>query len=310
MIEPPVVFKFGGTSVGDPRRYRTVLEQIKGTAQKERVVVIVSAMSGVTDHLVAAVTQKKINYEPVDTVAKLFDRYNIHAATFLNGEPLSRYNSFLCRHLQQLESRLNFYGVSPLPAEQADEVLALGERLSTRLLADVLSSQGVLAHPVDAVNLVSTDDTFGQAQVFEAITLERIGAWYQELEKEVVPVVTGFIGGAENGRTTTLGRGGSDYSAALFAAGVCAQRLERWTDVDGIYDKDPNLYDDAVRYDELELESILDLNHEGLLGMHRKALDPLVQRQIPIKVHGIDDPGGPGTLITSKRARPAFCEAG
>ena len=310
MIEPPVVFKFGGTSVGDARRYRTVLEQIKNTAQQDRVVVIVSAMSGVTDHLVVAAAQKTSDYEPVDTVAKLFDRYNIHAATFLEGEPLSQYNSFLCRHLQQLESRLNFYGTSALPAEQADEVLALGERLSTRLLADVLTSEGIQAQPVDAVNLIYTDDHFGQAAVNETLTLERIGAWYGDLEPTVVPVVTGFIGGDPNGRTTTLGRGGSDYSAALFAAGVCAKRLERWTDVDGIYDKDPNVYKDAVRYDELELESILDLNHEGLLGMHRKALDPLVKRQISIKVHGIDDPTGPGTLITSNRARPAYCEAG
>ena len=207
---------------------------------------------------------------------------------------------FLSRHLQQLESKLNFYGNSALPPNQADDVLALGERLSARLLADVLMSRGIHALPVDAANLILTGDQFGQAKVFEKNTLDQIANWYTDLEDRVVPVVTGFIGSDKKGRTTTLGRGGSDYSAALFAAGVCARRLERWTDVDGIYDRDPNLYPDAIRYDELVLEEILDLNHEGLLGMHRKALDPLVQRQIPIKVHGIDDPDGPGTLILSK----------
>ena len=178
-----------------------------------------------------------------------------------------------------------------------DEVLAAGERLAVPLVAGLLRTSGLAATSVDAASLVRTDARHGAAAVDLQTTYRQIQAWHGRLPDPMIPVVTGFLGATERGATTTLGRGGSDYSAALFAAALFAAALERWTDVDGLYTADPRQHADAERLDEIVLEEAWAWNHAGRLGMHRKALDPLVAAGIPVYVRSTSSPDAPGTAI-------------
>ena len=118
-------------------------------------------------------------------------------------------------------------------------------------------------------------------------------------------MVTGFIGSAPDGRTTTLGRGGSDYSASILAAGLKAHKLERWTDVDGVYTSDPRLDPTARRLDCIVMEDALSWNKAGKMGLHRKALDPLIEARIPLFVRSTDEPDNPGTEVHPRRYQQA-----
>ena len=113
----------------------------------------------------------------------------------------------------------------------------------------------------------------------------------------VVPVITGFLGGTRSGETTTLGRGGSDYSASIIATALSAEGLERWTDVDGVYTADPNVDPDAQKLDQIVMSDAMAWNRTGKMGIHRKALDPLLEASIPMFVRSIDLPDDPGTAI-------------
>ena len=207
------------------------------------------------------------------------------------------YEAALGDGLAALERRLDEARADGLTPALRDEVLAAGERLSVPLVAGLLDEEGLTSEPTDAAALVQTDGAHGSALVDLEATYSRIQAWHTRLPEAVVPVVTGFIGSTQAGATTTLGRGGSDYSAALFAAALGADALERWTDVDGLYTDDPRRNAAAERLEQIVLEEAWAWNHAGRLGMHRKALDPLVAAGIPVYVRSTASPDASGTAI-------------
>ncbi|MEX1055808.1 MAG: aspartate kinase, partial [Rhodothermales bacterium] len=178
-----------------------------------------------------------------------------------------------------------------------DAILAAGERMSVPLLSLALCEAGLRAEPFDATQLVRTDDSFGQAQVDVQETYRLVRTWHGGLDPELIAVVTGFIGSTEDGRVTTLGRGGSDYSAALLACALEAEALERWTDVDGLYTWDPRKRCGARQLATIVLSEAVAWNRAGRLGMHRKALDPIVAASIPVYVRSTFLPEHPGTVI-------------
>ncbi len=298
MTPPVLVMKFGGTSVGTAESLRRVARIVCDAAGTHRVVVIASAVGGVTDRLVAA--GERLSTHDLDVpafVAWVRRRHQELASAVLAEASQSRYERVLdagCAALERLLHTIERAG----PSEALmDELLAVGERLSVPLVALLLGDAGLAASPVDAAPLVRTDERFGEAGVDLAATRRLIQAWHRLLPAGHVPVVTGFIGSTADGRTTTLGRGGSDYSAALFASALHAERLERWTDVDGLYTDDPRTNRQATRLAFLVLEEAWAWNHAGRLGMHRKALDPLVEAQVPVQVRSTLAPERPGTLI-------------
>jgi aspartate kinase len=185
-----------------------------------------------------------------------------------------------------------------------DEVLATGERLSVALLALLLRDLGLDAASYDAAALIRTDGTHGAGRVDHDVTRQQVRSWYAALPAGRVPVVTGFIGATADGATTTLGRGGSDYSAALLASAHGASVLERWTDEDGIYTDDPRTHRDAKRLASIVLSEAQAWNHAGRLGMHRQALDPLVAAAIPVHVRSTAAPDLPGTRILPAAPAP------
>ncbi len=294
-MKRPVVLKFGGSSVGSPARFKKAVSVIgRHLADKNQVAVVASALSGVTNKLVVLGDASLGRSERTAIFEWLSSRHRLHAAEVLSLRSQRIYNVFLQKFLDDHES-LIYRETSPGNRSRNDTLLAIGERLSIYMLSLALEDTGIKSCSVDAAEFIKTDDSFGEAVVDLGETTRRFRQWYAGVS--TVPVITGFIGSTADGRTTTLGRGGSDYSASLVAASLNALRLERWTDVDGIYTDDPRLDDTAVRYDEIVLEDALAWNRAGKLGMHWKALDPLVKAKIPVFVRSIDHPDWPGTVI-------------
>lgn len=301
-VHPPrVVFKFGGTTVGRPDRFRTVVDLIGQATAEGRVLCIVSALSEVTRQLsrgMEAFTTQTNREGVVDAlVQRLRERHEQQAEVVLSTEQQEAYASLLderLRRLRHLFARIDREGFSPAAR---DAVLAIGEQLSVPMVTLALRDHGFEAPHCDATALVVTDDTFGEANVEFDATVRRVRRWYRDLSSQAVPVVAGFIGTTRDGHTTTLGFEGSDYSASLFAQMLGAQCLTRYTDVNGLYTEDPNTNDSAERLECISMEKAYALTESDRLGMHPKTLRPLVEAGIPMQVRSIDEPEAPGTQI-------------
>lgn len=299
---PRVVFKFGGTSVGRSDRFRTVVDILRRTAASGRVVAIVSAQGKVTRRLSAGmetfVTHFTDRSVVVDTLVRdLRERHLTQARDVLSEQRQEEYAAVVEEELQGLRDVFQEVAEGGFTPAARDAVLATGEQLSVPMVTLALRDHGLTAPLCDATDLVMTDDTYGEANVDRAATTERVRRWYEALPADAVPVVAGFIGATEKGRTTTLGFEGSDYSAALFAQILEAECLTRYTDVDGLYSDDPHANADAERLDQISMEQAFALTESGRLGMHPKTLRPLVEANIPMQVRSIDDPDGEGTRI-------------
>ena len=298
--------KFGGTSVGAPERLQRVVEIVQRAASTHRVVVIASAASGVTDTLVRAWDQWGTDaFDEAGLIEGLRTRHLELAAAVVSPEGVEAYRPLLEEGLASLGRLFRRLEAENKPFACSDELIATGERLSAPLVSIAIREKGITSEPVDAALLIRTDDTHSEAVVDLAVTYRQIARWYETVAPGVVPVVTGFIGSTPEGVTTTLGRGGSDYSAALITSGLKASVLERWTDVDGIYTEDPRKNRSATRLASIVLEEAWAWNHAGKLGMHRKALDPLVEAGIPVHVRSTATPDLDGTLIVPAGYEPS-----
>ncbi|MFP4228897.1 MAG: aspartate kinase [Salinivenus sp.] len=302
MESPHVVYKFGGTSVGTAPRFRTVVEILRRTAQEGRGVGIVSAQGKVTRRLSAALESfaTQINERPavVDAVVRdLRTRHRSQARKVLGEAAFVQYMDIAEERLQALRALFAEAEREGITPALRDAVLATGEQLSVPMVTLALRDAGCAAPFCDATALVVTDETFGEATVDLEATRARLRNWYEGLSADAVPVVAGFIGATSDGRTTTLGFEGSDYSAALFARILTAGCLTRYTDVDGLYSADPETDPTAERLDRLSMKEALARTEAGRLGMHPKTLRPLVDAGIPMQVRSIDEPDGEGTQI-------------
>lgn len=293
--------KFGGTSVGavDPLRQAAAI--IHGAATACRPVVVVSAAAGITDALVRAADESRGDRATADAwVRDLRRRYRSLAQDALGDAPAgTEYEAVLQAELSELRRALQ-KGPGTNPAAR-DAVLATGERLMAPLVAAVLNTNDCPARPVDAASLIRTDEAHGNATVQWEATQKQVQNWIHSLpdtaEQVPVPVITGFIGGTAEGTTTTLGRGGSDLSAALLARALDADRLERWTDVKGLYTRDPAVHDNARPLDELDFKQARTWTKAGRLGMHPHTLEPLATANIPVHVRCTHHPEAEGTRI-------------
>lgn len=296
---PIRVLKFGGTSVGDAaplQKAATVIQEARTTC---RPVVVVSAAAGVTNDLVRAADDRRSDRDTAEAWTRdVGRRYHTLADEVLgDASAYTQYETILQAELSELRRALQQNTDSGAPAR--DAVLATGERLMAPLVAAVLNQCGCPARPIDAASLVRTDDAHGEVTVQWEATQEQVEDWMQDTlaSATFVPVVTGFVGGTADGTTTTLGRGGSDLSAAILARALGADRLERWTDVEGLYTRDPATNDQARPLDQLDFEQALTWTKAGRLGMHPRTLDPLASANIPVHVRCTHRPEADGTRI-------------
>lgn len=295
--QPLVVMKFGGTSVGTPERMRQLVDVVRSAAAGARLVIVVSALSGVTRELDAAYYRAVSGVEAQDIVVGLRERHRTQAAALMNAARQAGYDENLEGRLGALGEHLRAVREGRGGAAARDAILATGEQLTVAMVARALREAGVDADAGDATHLVRTDDRYGGAAVDLDTTTRQVRGWHDALAPEAVGVLAGFVGRTAGGAITTLGFEGSDYSAALFAVALGASELVRWTDVDGLYTADPRAHADAERIEELDLARAVTLNEAGRLGMHPKALRPLMEAGIPARIACIDTPDRPGTRI-------------
>ena len=297
-----VAFKFGGTSVGAVDRFQNVVRVVTQAARTARVLVINSALSSVTrqlDQAMEAVVAASRSHDAIadDLLAQLRTRHREQAADVLSSAGQMRYAAVVERRLAHLREALTWAAEEGVTPALRDRVLATGEQLAVPMVALALRDAGLEAERGNATELLRTDGTFGAAVVDVPATRRAVRAWYQALPAPAVPVLAGFIGGTAAGETTTLGFEGSDYSAALFASMLNADVLTRYTDVDGLYTRDPRTHADATPIDRMTMESAVARTEAGELGMHPKTLRPLVDAGIPLHIRSIVDLEAPGTRI-------------
>ena len=303
-----IVHKFGGTSVGDAGRFAGVADilighhgETSGAAGCE-IVVVLSAMSGVTNQLIAGARAAAEGRDTVyrETKAALLSRHlGVVDALLNHSRERLEVGGLIEDRLHELERLYRSIAVlGELTARGRDVVASFGEPLSTSILAAVLRERGVRAQAITATQLIVTDDNFGKAKPLMEQTRQRLQQHIKPLvERGVIPVITGYIGATEGGVTTTLGRGGSDFSAAIVGAGLDADEVWIWSDVDGILTADPNIVPQARTLTELSYAEAADLAYFGADVLHPRTIRPVTESGIPLRIVNSFNPTHPGTLI-------------
>ena len=293
--------KFGGTSMGSAERIKIAARLSCEQHAQRPVAVVVSAMSKVTDLLLDSLRKAEAGDQAdLDENLKLLNARHFDCCRALL--PHDRHESALAGvHGLIAEFSRIAKGVMMLgerPPRSIDEAIAIGEQLSAFLMAEYLNSQGVRAAAVNGADVIATDAVFGNATPLMAETRERAANMVRPLLTDrVLPIMTGFNGSTLDGRPTTLGRGGSDFSASILAAALDASELWIWTDVDGIMTGDPRLVPDARVLDEVTYSEAAELAYNGAKVLHPRTLAPLIDRQIPVLSRNSFAPEKPGTRI-------------
>jgi aspartokinase/homoserine dehydrogenase 1 len=299
MAERTLVMKFGGTSVGSPDALRN-MAQIVGNTRKdwERAVVVVSAMGGVTDLLLAG-TAAAIRGD-VDEVRKTITAIaQKHTDAIREGSLDPKTGNAIEAGIGELKNLYHAVTVLREASPRAmDAIASLGERMSIHIVAGYLNSAGVPAVPLEASTFLLTDSNFQNASPLMAEIPARARPVFAPFfERHEVPVVTGFIGATPQGVITTLGRGGSDYSAAIVGAAIQADEVWIYTDVDGVMTADPRVAPEARSLPTLSYREISEMAYYGAKVVHPKTIRPCVERQIPLRIKNTFHPDHPGTLI-------------
>ncbi|MCL2232015.1 MAG: bifunctional aspartate kinase/homoserine dehydrogenase I [Treponema sp.] len=307
-----LVLKFGGSSVGSPEAIEKVIEILKAPRRERKSLVVVSAFSGVTDKLIEMSRQAASgDASYTETALALKKRHVDAAARFLSAKELETVAETIETGFSQLLRVLD--GISVLKEfspRSRDLVMSFGERLSASLIAAILCSRGLPSVYTDSRLLIKTNDEYGKAVVSEEETYPLIRSWFETTngikDGSVLPVVTGFIGSAADGSTTTLGRGGSDLSVAIFGAALGAGEIEIWTDVDGILTADPRQVRNTFPIQSLSYEEAMELSHFGAKVIYAPTIRPAMEKGIPIRIRNTFNAACEGTLITQKAESDPF----
>jgi len=301
-----IVMKFGGTSVEDANAIRRVM-QIVESRLRQRPVVVVSALAKVTDQLLAMARASGAadRHTAADLARRLHERHTQVAADLLGPGASAEFRPALDEIFQNLTELLRgIAAVGELTARSADQVLSYGEILSSKIVAAAFHAHKLPAAHTDARECIVTDEQFTRATpLFEETNRHLLKIIAPMLDAGRVPVMGGFIAATKTGITTTIGRGGSDFSAAIVGAGLGAERIEIWTDVDGMMTTDPNLCPDAHRIKNISFDEAAELAYFGAKVLHPATVLPAMQKNIPVYVLNSRNPKCEGTRISARPAK-------
>ena len=299
------VLKFGGSSVGSPERIKSVIDILIGYQKRKiQYTTVFSAFSGVTDSLVKmaqAAAKGDLLYLPLcatfhqrhlDVIEALIPEGVAKTATLKSFTEMSG----TLRNLLQ-----GTFLVMEASPRTMDYVLSFGERVSCMIISQAMNAHGLAAEYIDARDIIKTDKHFGSARVDFNLTYKLIKSAYKNNKK--IKVVTGFISSAKGGLTTTLGRGGSDYTASLLGAGLNAEAIEIWTDVDGVLTADPRLVKNAFTIPKLSYVEAMEMSHFGAKVIYPPTIKPAMDQGIPIYIKNTFNPGFVGSLITKDKVK-------
>ncbi len=292
------ILKFGGSSVGDAERIKNVIEILKQSIdENKKIAVIFSAFQKVTDNLIKMSQLAAAgNTEYLEYYKKLEHRHISTAQEILAVKTQSSVLAQLKFTLNELEDVLHgVYLVKELSARTQDFILSFGERLSAFIIAHALIDRNIESEFLDARILVKTDESFGSAKVDFEATYDNIKNYFKTHKK--LQVITGFIGSTISNETTTLGRGGSDYTASIFGSSLNVDEIEIWTDVDGVLTADPKKVKKAFPLKGITYEEAMELSHFGAKVIHPPTMHPAMEKKIPIRIKNTFNPSFEGTVI-------------
>nr|MBP6588284.1 aspartate kinase [Flavobacterium sp.] len=295
------VLKFGGTSVANAQNIKLVLDIVLDKAKQDKLVVVVSAFTKVTDLLVLASQKAASNDESFKEVVAEIEKKHLDAIKELI--PVSEQSSSLShikRIINHLETLLDgCFLLGELSPRTSDTILSFGELLSSYIIAEALKQQHKNSGYKDSRELIKTNNNYGKAAVNFEVTNELIADYFASNEAQIV-IVPGFIASTNDGIGTTLGRGGSDYTAAIIAAALDATELEIWTDVNGMFTANPKIVKQAQPIANISYQEAMELSHFGAKVLYPPTIQPVLRKNIPILIKNTFEPESEGTLISDK----------
>jgi aspartate kinase len=288
------VFKFGGASVKDTEGVKNVANIIK-TYNGDQLLVVVSAMGNTTNALEELLQLSLGHTSYADKINELYD-YHLQIVKGLFEDIHHEVHFFLAQRFQSLTRALQ--KARRLPFNQVyDEVVAHGELISSGILQAYLAKLDVACRWIDARNYISTNNLHREAQINWPLTGSKVNRELIPVLEDEIIITQGFIGKSSDGYTTTLGREGSDFSAAIFASCLNAESVTIWKDVPGVLNADPRIFQDTVLYPELNYYDAAEMTYFGASVIHPKTIKPLANQQIPLLVRSFKQPDEPGTRI-------------
>lgn len=294
------VLKFGGTSVANAQNIKLVLEIIEESRSGERLVVVVSAFSKVTD-LLGLASQKAAQGDDrfKEIVAEIETKHLEALKALIPVSEQSALLSHIKRIINHLETLLDgCFLLGELSARTSDTILSFGELLSAYIISEALQQKIKNSGYKDSRELIKTDNNFGKASVNFEVSKALIQEFFQTNNQEVV-IMPGFIAASTEGITTTLGRGGSDYTAAILAAALRAHQLEIWTDVNGMFTANPKIVKQAKPIANLSYQEAMELSHFGAKVLYPPTIQPVLRESIPILIKNTFEPTAIGTYISN-----------
>lgn len=297
------VMKFGGASVKNPEAIRNVA-RIIGSFTAESLLVVISAIDKTTNHLedLAYLARDGQEADALEQFRKI-RRFHLQLIRDLfAGEQIHPVQDKVRSLLEEVERIVQgILLLEEFPARTYDRIVSYGEILSTTIIAEYLQTQGLDSRWMDARQLVKTDATYKQAGVIWSLTEQNIREQVlPEMQPGRVIITQGFIGSTTGGRTTTLGREGSDFTGSIFAHCLGAKSLTVWKDVPGILNGDPRIRQNTVKLDKLSYEEAVEMTFYGASVIHPNTIKPIFNKQIPLNVRSFGDMAAPGTVIGSE----------
>ena len=311
-----LIMKFGGTSVGMTTGLTQLLSIVIYEVERwDRLLLVVSALEGVTDALIEAAHLAQLanrrGYRRIVTTLRtrhLALIENLPLGTVERSALQADIDRLLFDMLDLCQSLADHHDQQAKP-EAIDAIIGVGERLAARIVAALLRQNNLRGVAIDATDLIITDNVYGNATPNLELTRERITTHLTPmLERKIIPVITGFIGSTVAGKPTTLGRGGSDYTASVLGVCIDADEVWIWTDVDGIMTTDPREVSTATVIPALSYEEVAELAYFGARILHARMIGPLRERQIPLRVRNVFKPQATGTLVNeqAENSKPAL----
>ena len=295
------VLKFGGTSVGSVDAMRTVADiLLLNKKNKEQFAVVFSAMSGITNLLLEVGKKASESNDDYKKTLDAIEQKHINTIkTLIDVKVQSRAVAHIKMLIRELEDLLHgVYLLKELSPRTLDLVASFGERLSTYVMSEFIQQSGISCEMLDARKVVKTDGSFGNAKVDFKITDKNIRDYFKD--RKPTQIITGFIASTDKGETTTLGRGGSDYTASIFGAALGADLIEIWTDVDGVMTADPKKVKQAFTLPTISYVEAMEISHFGAKVIYPPTLQPAFNKKIPIAIRNTFNSSFEGTLISEK----------
>ena len=298
------VLKFGGSSVGSADAISKVLDIVSESIKKEPTIVVVSAMSGVTDQLLMLAHSASQGNEAYKTIVQNIEQKHLDAVrTLLPIQQQSATLSLVKQMINELEANCEgLCMLKELTPRMQDKIVSYGELLSSKIIAAAFDAKGIKQQWVDSRELIKTNSNYLNAVVDKELTNKNIQNYFSapDNNKFDVYMAPGFVASDLDGNITTLGRGGSDYTGAIYAAALKASSLEIWTDVSGMMTADPRMVQNAKEIPQISYQEAMELSHFGAKVIYPPTIQPVMQQNIPVWIKNTFDPAHPGTIIMNE----------